>query len=204
MIRKGMNGVLAVLLVLLVLALSACGSPSSSSRNSASAGTRGSLLVSAAASLKGAFTEIGKLFDQQNHATTTFNVDAAGALQKQIEAGAPADVFVSAAPDQVNNLLKQGLVEAATVKTFASNEIVLVVPAGSKLGLTGFQDLAGARVTKIAMGNPDTTPLGKAAIEILTKLGLLDKVKAKLITPKTSLRPWITCPGGKSTRESYS
>ena len=139
------------------------------------------LLVSAASSLKAAFNEIGKAFDQANNAKTTFNFDASGTLQKQIEGGAPVDVFASAAPTQVNNLLKESLVDQASVKVFASNEIVLVVPAGSKLGITSFQDLAKANVKKIATGDPAVAPHGKAAIEILTKLNLLTDVKPKLI-----------------------
>ncbi len=200
--------VVFALLVILAFALAACGSAtnSSSTVSSAVATTVASvttappttapptttatpttsaavqpLLVSAAASLRNAFAEIGKVFDQANNAKTTFNFDASGTLQKQIEGGAPVDVFASAAPTQVNNLLKENLVDPASVKTFASNEIVLVVPAGSKLGITSFQDLTKANVKKIATGDPAVAPHGKAAIEILTKLNLLTAVKPKLI-----------------------
>ena len=97
--------------------------------------------VSAASTLKAAFAEIGAAFDAANGCTTTFNFDASGTLQKQIEAGAPVDVFASAATKQVTALLDADLVDAASIKTFAGNEIALVVPTDSKLGFTGFQDL---------------------------------------------------------------
>jgi len=143
------------------------------------------LLVSAAAGLKNAFTEIGRVFDQSNNAETTFNFNAAGALQKQIEGGAPADVFASADPKQMNNLLSADLADAASVRTFAGNEIVLIVPADSNLGITGFEDLAKAVVERVATGDPKITPLGGYAHEVLSRFGILDNVKPKLIYAQT-------------------
>jgi molybdate transport system substrate-binding protein len=72
-------------------------------------------------------------------------------------------------------------VDAATIKKFAGNEIVLVVPADSTLGLTGFQDLTKADVKKIGYGDPKVAPHGVAAEQILTKLGILDQVKSKVV-----------------------
>ena len=66
------------------------------------------------------FTEIGAAFDAANGSTTTFNFDASGTLQKQIEGGAPVDVFASAAMKQVTALKDAGLVDAATIKKFAA------------------------------------------------------------------------------------
>jgi molybdate transport system substrate-binding protein len=139
------------------------------------------LIVSAASSLKAAFTEIGKAFDTANNSTTAFNFDASGTLQKQIEGGAPVDVFASAAPKQINALVDEKLVDGTSVKTFAGNEIVLVVPAASKLGITSFQDLAKADVKKITYGDPKVAPHGVAAEQILTKLNLLSTIKSKII-----------------------
>ena len=180
----------------MLLALVACGSavscssttegratttvPATITARTTTAGVR-TLTVSAASSLKGAFTEMGKTFDQRNNAKTTFNFDASGALQKQIEGGAPIDVFASAALTQVETLLKENLVDSASVKVFASNEIVLVVPADSALGITSFQDLTKDGVKKVTTGDPAVAPHGKAAIEILSKLDLLTSVKSKLI-----------------------
>jgi molybdate transport system substrate-binding protein len=139
------------------------------------------LTVSAASSLKVAFTEIGKAFDAANKSKTTFNFDASGTLEKQIEGGAPVDVFASAAPKQVNALVDKKLADASTVKTFAGNEIVLVVPADSTLGLTSFDDLTKSIVKKITYGDPKVAPHGVAAEEILNKIGISSVVKPKVI-----------------------
>jgi molybdate transport system substrate-binding protein len=196
-------GVLAVLLVFLAAGLIACGdeatattaapatTTAASPTTAAPASTGGTavnssgktqeLMVSAASSLKSVFTEIGKAFDAANNSKTTFNFDASGTLQKQIEAGAPVDVFASAAQKQVKALIDEKLVDPASVKVFAGNEIMLVVPAGSKLGLASFQDLTKAEVKKVAYGDPKVAPHGVAAEEILNKLGIFDQVKPKII-----------------------
>lgn len=139
------------------------------------------LTVSAASSLKGAFTEIGKAFDAANNCKTAFNFDASGTLQKQIEGGAPVDVFASAAMKQVTALENGKLVDASSVKKFAGNTIVLVVPANSTLGITSFQGLTKSSVKKITYGDPAIAPHGVSAEQILTKLGLLKTLKPKII-----------------------
>jgi molybdate transport system substrate-binding protein len=196
---------LAALLILLVAGLVACGSSSTTTSAAASSATAAptttitaatdttaastestaagaqALVVSAASSLKAAFTEIGKAFDAANNSKTTFNFDASGTLEKQIEGGAPVDVFASAAKKQVTALTDKQLVDVATMKAFASNEIVLIVPADSTLNITSFQDLAKADVKKIAYGDPAVAPHGVAAEEILNKLGIFDQVKPKVV-----------------------
>jgi molybdate transport system substrate-binding protein len=179
-------GAAAVLLTLLITALPACGSGDGATTTSggvttSEAGGQQELTVSAASSLKNAFTEIGKAFDAVHNSVTTFNFDGSGTLQRQIEAGAPVDVFASAAMKQVTALVDQNLVEAESVQVFAGNEIVLVVPADSKLALASFEDLTKADVKKIAYGDPKAAPHGVAAEEMLTELGILEQVKPKVI-----------------------
>ena len=151
------------------------------STDTTSAAGAKTLTVSAASSLKAAFTEIGVAFDAANGSITTFNFDASGTLQRQIEGGAPVDVFASAAIKQVKALKDAGLVDAASIKQFAGNEIVLVVPANSTLGITSFEDLTKADVKKIGYGDPKAAPHGVAAEEILNKLGIFDQVKPKVV-----------------------
>jgi molybdate transport system substrate-binding protein len=193
--KKSLAAILAAVLVGLVLTLvAACGPGTSAPSTTAPAGTTSSvatgasqqLLIACASSMKEAFTAIGKAFDDANNSKTTFTFDASGTLQKQIEAGAPVDVFVSAAMAQVDNLLKASLVDSSSIRTFASNELVLAVPASSKLGITSFADLVRDDVKKITTGDPATAPHGKAAVEILTSLGILDKVQPKLIYAKNA------------------
>ena len=139
------------------------------------------LLVSAASSLKAVLTEFATAFEQQTGAKVTYNFAASGVLQKQIEGGAPVDVFASASAANMEPLVKASLVDQASVVTFAGNEIVLAVPATSTLGLTGFADLTKAEVKKVATGDPKVAPHGKSAVEVLTSLKLLEAVQPKLV-----------------------
>jgi molybdate transport system substrate-binding protein len=179
-VRRVRSLLLILMLVLGVALLSACSSDPGESHTSES------LLVATAASLTEAFTEIGEAFDQANGTETTFTFDASGALQKQIEAGAPVDVFVSASPDQVDNLLQKELVDEASITTFASNEMVLAVPSDSRLDVSDFQDLATEQVKRVATADPQTAPQGKHAIEVLATLGLLETVQPKLIYSRSA------------------
>jgi len=152
----------------------------SSTPSSVSAEPR-KLTVSAASSLKVVFTEIAAAFDEAGGSETTINFDASGTLQKQIEAGAPVDVFASAALKQVNALLQKKLLDEATVKNFAGNEIVLAVPVDSSLGIATFEDLTKPLVEKVTYGDPKAAPHGVAAEEILNFLGIFEQVKPKVI-----------------------
>jgi molybdate transport system substrate-binding protein len=177
---------LVSLAVFLVAGVAACGSESTLTTDAGIATTAvepRELMVSAAASLTAVFTEIGAAFDEENDAQTVFNFAPAGTLQKQIEAGAPVDVFASAAMKQMDALLEGGLVDEASVKVFAGNEMVIIVPADSNLGISSFEDLAKADVKKVTTGDPAVSPYGVAAEEILTRLGLFDQVKPKEIYP---------------------
>ena len=139
------------------------------------------LVVSAASSLTAVLTEFAATFEQQTGAKVSYNFAASGVLQKQIEGGAPVDVFASASPANMDPLVTAGLVQAPTVATFAGNEIVLAVPATSTLGINSFADLAKPDVKRIATGDPAAAPHGRSAMMVLTNLGLLDAVKPKLI-----------------------
>jgi molybdate transport system substrate-binding protein len=192
--RASFTAIAVAMLMAIVVTLAACGSGGVTTTTSPGSGTSAAgetgnstagktepLTVSAASSLKAVFTEIGKAFDAATNSKTTINFDASGTLQKQIEAGAPVDVFASAATKQVKALVDEKLVDADSVKTFAGNQIVLVVPADSKLGITSFQDLTKDDVKKITYGDPKVAPHGVAAEEILNKLGIFAQVKPKVI-----------------------
>lgn len=207
--RCQVTTLLAVLLLLLAAGLSACGSGSTettaaSASTTAAAGSTAvstaatatttppataepvKLTVSAASSLKDAFTKIGAAFDAANSTETAFNFDASGTLQKQIEAGAEVDVFASAAMSQVTALLEKDLLDKDSVKVFASNEIVAAVPANSTLGISSIADLAKPEVEKIAYGDPATAPHGVYAEEVLNTLGIFAQVKPKAIYTKNA------------------
>jgi len=106
----------------------------------------GEILVSAAISLKNAFEEIGQLYEKQTGIRVRFNLGASGLLQKQIETGAPVDIFASAGEKQMDELQNQGIIIPRTRRNFAGNTLVLVVPTRSKVSVRSFADLARPEV----------------------------------------------------------
>jgi len=141
----------------------------------------GEILVSAAISLKNAFAEIGALYEKRTGVKVRFNLGASGLLQKQIESGAPVDVFASAGEKQMDAIQSQGLILAATRRTFARNALVLVVSPQTKLQIRSFADLGRPEVERIAVGNPKTVPAGQYAREALTSLKLWGRLQTRLV-----------------------
>ncbi|HSE06766.1 MAG TPA: molybdate ABC transporter substrate-binding protein [Methylomirabilota bacterium] len=141
-----------------------------------------SITVSAAISMKDAVTEVGRGFAAARPGVTVLhNWGSSGELQKQIEAGAPVDVFISAAQLQMDELEKRGLVVPATRRVFARNVLTVIKPGDSRVDIAKAADLADPRLTRIVVGNPKTVPAGQYAEESLRALGLWDRVRAKLI-----------------------
>lgn len=124
------------------------------------------MTVSAAASLTNAFTELKTLFEKAHPGITVHvNFAASNPLLKQIVEGAPVDVFASADQDTMNQAEKANVIDKATRRDFARNDLVLIVPKGAPRPA----DLAAlAQCPRIAVGNPDSVPVGrytKAALE---------------------------------------
>ncbi len=140
------------------------------------------ITVSAAISLKNAFEEIGNLFESQNMGTkVVFNFGASGDLARQIEGGAPVDVFASAAQKDMDQINTKGLIADSTRLNFAKNTVVLIQSAVSKLEIKGFEDLLKPEIKMVSIGNPQTVPAGKYAQEVLTHFNLWDGVSNKLV-----------------------
>jgi molybdate transport system substrate-binding protein len=138
--------------------------------------------LSVAISLKEVTEDLGRTFMASHPGVTLrYNFGASGDLQKQIEAGAPVDVFLSAAQRQMDDLEKQKLIVASTRRAFARNVLVVVKPADSSVDLSKVNDLLESRVVHIAIGNPKTVPAGQYAEESLRALGLWDRVQPKLV-----------------------
>jgi molybdate transport system substrate-binding protein len=140
------------------------------------------LTLSVAISMKEAVEEIGRRFVQdRSTARLHFNFGGSGELQKQIEAGAPVDIFVSAADRQMDELDRKGLILRGSRRTFARNALAVVVPADTRLTISQTGDLLQPEVQRIAIGNPKTVPAGQYAEESLRTLGLWDAVRGKLV-----------------------
>jgi len=137
---------------------------------------------SVAISMKDAVEELGKSFMAARPSVTLrYNFGSSGELQKQIEAGAPVDLFISAAQRQMDELEQKKLIVSASRRVFARNVLTVIKPNDSKIDLAKPADLLEARVTKIVVGNPKTVPAGQYAEESLRALGLWDKLQGKLV-----------------------
>lgn len=141
------------------------------------------LTISAAASLKDAAEELKELYAKQHqNVNITYNFGASGTLQKQIEEGAPADLFISAGKKQMDALEKEDLILKESRKNLLGNDLVLVTAKDSKI--TGFEDLSKAEVQKISIGTPESVPAGQYAKDALTSMKLWDKLQPKLVLAK--------------------
>ena len=140
------------------------------------------ITVSAAISLKDAFEEIGKIYMERNPLVKViFNFGASGDLARQIEAGAPVDVFASASPKDMDDIDRKGLLVPDSRKDFARNTVVLIQSVRSTIGLDSMRDLLRAEVKRIAIGNPKTVPAGRYSEEALRHFNLWEALKDKLV-----------------------
>lgn len=141
----------------------------------------GNITVSAAISLKNAFEEIGRLYEAKQAIKVSFNFGASGDLMRQIEGGAPVDVFASAAQKDMDLLDQKGLIATGTRANFAGNALVLIVPVTTKTSMKSFEGLKADGIKKIAVGNPKTAPAGRYTEEIFQYYKLSDMLRDKLI-----------------------
>ena len=163
---------------------SASASASASASESASASAENAeeveLHILAAASLTDAMGELKTIYEEKYpNVTLTFTFDSSGTLQTQIEEGAPADVFVSAAEKQMNALEEADLIDTATRVDLLENKLVLIVPENSTLDIKDFEDAATNEDVKIIGVGNDTVPVGQYTQAVFEKMGLWDQVSAK-------------------------
>lgn len=146
------------------------------------------LTVSTASSLKDVMEEIETLYEQKHPETDIIhNFASSGSLQRQIEQGAPVDVFISAATKQMDALEKQNLLLTGSRRNLLKNQMALVVPVSNKNrnpDIDNFDSLTTQSITKIALGEPKSVPAGKYAQEILTSLKIADQVNSKAVYGK--------------------
>ncbi|HEY3919751.1 MAG TPA: molybdate ABC transporter substrate-binding protein [Stellaceae bacterium] len=141
------------------------------------------VLVFAAASLKNALDDAIAGFAKSGGGTVKASYAASSALAKQIDAGAPADIFISADPDWMNNVQKNNAIKTDTRFDFLSNVLVLVEPADSNMQVDikpGFPLASMLGSNKLAMADPDAVPAGKYGKAALQKLGVWDAVESKV------------------------
>ena len=164
---------LAAILVALTLIVRALNSPDHKTE----------LIVSAAASLKSSLDEIKSDYEQTHpDIRLMMNYGSSGALQKQIEQGAPTDLFISASTKQMDALISRALIDDHAI--LLNNDIVLIVPFQSRHTWSDIQQLNDPAIIKIAIGQPETVPAGQYAKETLEHLRMWNDVEGKLVFGK--------------------
>jgi len=145
------------------------------------------ILVGAGTSLQDALQELTPLF-QSTHPgiTVKYSFTSPGAVQQQVERGAPIDVFVPAGSKQMDALQAKGLILPETRRNLVTNSIVLVVPRNSSLKLTDFRQLTNSEVKRIVIGEPRSVPVGQYAEEVFRSLGIWEQLRPKLVFGNTA------------------
>jgi molybdate transport system substrate-binding protein len=141
------------------------------------------LHVLAAASLSESLEQLMQMYESTHpRVKLVGNFASSGTLQKQIEQGAPADLFISAASRQMDKLQEKGLIDSQSV--LLRNQLVLIIPKHSALAMSAVTDLESPQVKRIAVGHPETVPAGTYAKQSLTHLGVWERVQPKLVFAK--------------------
>ncbi len=166
---------LATFLLALVCAASSC-----KDRPSVSTG-RDELTIAAASDLTPAFEELGRAFEAAHKTKVVFVFGSTGLLTRQIENGAPMDLFAAANVSFIDELDRQGLLIPGTKQIYARGRITFWTPPDSTLRLDNIADLARPEVTRIAIANPDHAPYGLATKQALESAGIWDRVQPKLV-----------------------
>lgn len=170
--REWMAGAMAVLL-------------SSGMRGARAANASGGVLVFAAASLANVLADLDRAFTARTGIPITSSLAASSTLAKQIEAGAPADVYFSADLQWMDYLEKRGLLRAGSRHDLLGNSLVLIAPAGSSLRVSIGPGLDLLRLLgaghRLAVADPDSVPAGIYAKEALEKLGAWSSVVPRLV-----------------------
>jgi molybdate transport system substrate-binding protein len=142
------------------------------------------IVVFAAASLTNALQDLGDAFTKETSVPVKFSFAASSALARQIENGAPADVFFSADIDWMDYLQKRNLIQTASRHDVVGNRLVLIAPSDSTIELKikpHFPLATALGQKRLASGDPDSVPAGRYAQAALANLGVWDEVADRLI-----------------------
>ena len=138
------------------------------------------IIISTAASLTDAMNECILVYKTINPSVKVIPTYASsGALRKQIEQGAPSDLFFSASLSHMKILMDNEFILSDTKTDLLKNEVVLIVPKKNIANVTSFKDIDTEKVQQIAIGEPESVPVGSYAKEVFTTLGSYEKLKAE-------------------------
>ena len=161
-----------VMAFLLAAFLTGCVNPATEQKST-------ELTVAAAANLKECFERVGESFTLETGIPVSFIFGSTGQLAKQIENGAPVDVFAAADLATPQKLARKGVLEESIV-AYAQGVLVLITKDGELINIQSLAENCG----QIAIANPETAPYGKASVEVLESQGLWNDVKEKVVYAK--------------------
>jgi molybdate transport system substrate-binding protein len=139
------------------------------------------LTIAAAANLTDAFADFGSRFTSKTGIHVVFSFGATADLAKQIENGAPFDVFAAADSEHVEQLEVKGLLTPGSRAIYARGRLVMWLPPSSNLKAERIQDITAKSFERIAIAKPDVAPYGRATVESLRALGVWDQIEHKVI-----------------------
>jgi len=166
------RGCVAIVLLMLLMMLPGCTQEGQEQT---------ALNVFAAISLTDALGEIGTAFTAENGVKIYYNFAASTTLQRQLEKGATADIFISASPRQVVALETNGLLEVESRKDLLTNRLVLVSDQSAGISVETLTHLAIPEISRIAIGHPNIVPAGTYAKEALARFGLWETLQSKFV-----------------------
>jgi molybdate transport system substrate-binding protein len=137
--------------------------------------------VFAAASLTDALKETAAAYEKQSGDKIVFNFGASSMLERQIEEGAPADIFLSADEAKMNALATKNLIVKETRKSLLSNTLVIVTSSDSDLKIASPADLTSPKVRRIALADPKAVPAGVYSKALLEKQNLWAQIEPKVV-----------------------
>lgn len=173
---------------LTTLSLACCLSAASCAQNPSLEGAEPTetvaLTISAAASVQNALVEVQSAYQSEvPNVAINYNFGSSGSLAQQITQGAPTDVFLSASKKWMDDLEEQGQILDGSRLDLLLNSLVLIVPQ-DKIDITDFSDFEMDKVSKIALGEPESVPAGKYAQEALTSMNMFDALQPKMVFAK--------------------
>jgi molybdate transport system substrate-binding protein len=139
------------------------------------------VVVASAANLTDAFQRVGQEFEAQSGIHPVFSFASTAQLTQQIENGAPFDVFAAADATHVGELERKGLLLAGSRAVYARGALALWIPPNSQARIDRVEDLTSSAVRFLAIAKPELAPYGQAAVETLTKLGIWDRLRSKVV-----------------------
>lgn len=182
---KQFFGVPYLMGIVALLFLGGCGQGNQAAPKQSEPAKAVEVYVLAAASLSDAMKDLVPMYEKTHQNTKLIvTYGSSGTLQKQIEQGAPADVFLSAAKSQMDALTNEGLIDQANTKSLLKNTLVLAVPKQTDTKVKTIEDLNKQDVKKIAIGQPASVPAGAYAKETLTSQGIWTVAEPKLVYAK--------------------